>query len=81
MTATRCRGYSRPARRSQRKSEPQDSRCAVTEDSVHARRRRPRSQARSVSVRNRKHGDQGVKSVDAFLADVKHLIDTKAVSE
>ena len=39
------------------------------------------AQAGQVSVRNRKHGDQGVKSVDAFLADVKHLIDTKAVSE
>jgi threonyl-tRNA synthetase len=39
------------------------------------------AQAGQVSVRNRKHGDQGVKSVDAFLADLKQLIDTKAVSE
>jgi threonyl-tRNA synthetase len=35
----------------------------------------------SVSVRNRKHGDQGVKSVADFLADIKRLIDTKAPSE
>jgi threonyl-tRNA synthetase len=39
------------------------------------------AQAGQVSVRNRKHGDQGVKSVDGFIADVKQLIDTKAVSE
>ena len=35
----------------------------------------------SVSVRNRKHGDQGVKRIDDFLADIKQLIDTKAPSE
>ncbi|MDQ2844278.1 MAG: threonine--tRNA ligase [Acidobacteriota bacterium] len=34
-----------------------------------------------VSVRNRKHADQGVKTVEEFLADLKVLIDTKAVSE
>ncbi|MBV9081834.1 MAG: threonine--tRNA ligase, partial [Acidobacteriaceae bacterium] len=34
-----------------------------------------------VSVRNRKHGDQGAKSVDAFLADIRQLIESKAVSE
>jgi threonyl-tRNA synthetase len=39
------------------------------------------AQAGQVSVRNRKHGDQGVKSVDAFVTDIKQLIDTKAVSE
>jgi threonyl-tRNA synthetase len=39
------------------------------------------AQAGQVSVRNRKHGDQGVKSVDAFLAEIKQLIDTKAVTE
>ncbi|MGI8958971.1 MAG: threonine--tRNA ligase [Bryobacteraceae bacterium] len=39
------------------------------------------AQAGQISVRNRKHGDQGVKSLDAFLADIKQLIDTKAVSE
>jgi threonyl-tRNA synthetase len=35
----------------------------------------------NVSVRNRKHGDQGVKSVDEFLANIRTLIDTKAPSE
>lgn len=35
----------------------------------------------TVSVRNRKHGDQGVKTLDAFLAEVKNLIDTKAPAE
>jgi threonyl-tRNA synthetase len=39
------------------------------------------AQSGQVSVRNRKHGDQGVKSVDEFRAALKHLIDTKAVSE
>ena len=34
-----------------------------------------------VAVRNRKHGDQGVKSVDDFLAEIKALIESKAVSE
>jgi threonyl-tRNA synthetase len=34
-----------------------------------------------VSVRNRKHADQGVKTVEEFLAELKVLIDTKAVSE
>ncbi len=35
----------------------------------------------SVSVRNRKHGDQGVKRIGDFLADIQQLIDTKAPSE
>jgi threonyl-tRNA synthetase len=39
------------------------------------------AQAGQVSVRNRKHGDQGVKTLDAFLSELKTLIDTKAVSE
>ncbi len=34
-----------------------------------------------VAVRNRKHGDQGAKSVEAFLAEIKALIDSKAPSE
>ena len=34
-----------------------------------------------VAVRNRKHGDQGVKTLDEFLATVRGLIDSKAVSE
>ena len=34
-----------------------------------------------VAVRNRKHGDQGAKSLEAFLAECRRLIDTKAVSE
>ncbi|MGI9073916.1 MAG: threonine--tRNA ligase [Bryobacteraceae bacterium] len=39
------------------------------------------AQAGQVSVRNRKHGDQGVEAVDAFLAGIQQLIDTKAVTE
>lgn len=39
------------------------------------------AQALQVSVRNRKHGDLGAESVDGFLARLKQLIDTKAVSE
>jgi threonyl-tRNA synthetase len=34
-----------------------------------------------VAVRNRKHGDQGAKSIADFLAEIKALIDSKAVSE
>jgi threonyl-tRNA synthetase len=34
-----------------------------------------------VSVRNRKHGDLGVKTVDEFLAAIQALIESKAVSE
>jgi threonyl-tRNA synthetase len=34
-----------------------------------------------VAVRNRKHGDQGAKSVADFLTEIKALIDSKAVSE
>jgi threonyl-tRNA synthetase len=34
-----------------------------------------------VSVRNRKHADQGVKSVADFLTEIRALIDSKAVSE
>src|SRR3989454_9110378 len=34
-----------------------------------------------VSVRNRKHGDQGQRRVGDFLADIQQLIDTKAPSE
>ena len=39
------------------------------------------SQAGEVSVRNRKHGDQGVKKLDAFLTDLRNLIDTKATGD
>jgi len=35
----------------------------------------------SVSVRNRKHGDQGAQSVDAFLAGIQKLVETKARTE
>ena len=35
----------------------------------------------TVSVRNRKHGDQGAQSVDEFLANIRKLIDTKARTE
>jgi threonyl-tRNA synthetase len=34
-----------------------------------------------VAVRNRKHGDQGAKTVAAFIAEIRGLIETKAVSE
>ena len=34
-----------------------------------------------VAVRNRKHGDQGAKSLDAFIAECRALIGSKAVSE
>ena len=35
----------------------------------------------TVSVRNRKHGDQGVKSLPECIAEIKRLNDTKASSE
>ncbi len=35
----------------------------------------------SVSVRNRKHADQGAQSVDEFLAGIRKLIETKARTE
>jgi threonyl-tRNA synthetase len=34
-----------------------------------------------VAVRNRKHGDQGAKPLADFLAEIRRLIDSKAVSE
>ena len=34
-----------------------------------------------VGVRNRKHADQGAQSVDGFVATLKALVETKAVSE
>jgi threonyl-tRNA synthetase len=34
-----------------------------------------------VAVRNRKQGDQGVKTLDVFLSEIRNLIETKAVSE
>jgi threonyl-tRNA synthetase len=34
-----------------------------------------------VAVRNRKHGDQGAKGLDAFIGELRALIDSKAVSE
>jgi len=39
------------------------------------------AQAGSVSVRNRKHGDQGVKSVEEFRAEISRLVREKAPSE
>ncbi len=39
------------------------------------------TQAGQISIRNRKHGDQGVDSVDGFLSRLKQLIDAKAVGE
>jgi threonyl-tRNA synthetase len=38
-------------------------------------------QNQQVAVRNRKHGDLGVKTLDHFLADIRGLIDSKAVAE
>jgi threonyl-tRNA synthetase len=34
-----------------------------------------------VAVRNRKHGDQGAKTLDQFITEIRGLIDSKAVSE
>jgi len=39
------------------------------------------AQTDQVSVRNRKHGDQGAQSVDQFLAGIQNLIETKARTE
>jgi threonyl-tRNA synthetase len=39
------------------------------------------AQADQVAVRNRKHGDLGAKPLDDFIADIRKLIDTKAVAE
>ena len=39
------------------------------------------AQSDSVSVRNRKHADQGSQSVDEFLANIRALIETKARTE
>ena len=38
-------------------------------------------QSGQVAVRNRKHADQGVKSVDDFLADIQKLIAAKTPFE
>jgi threonyl-tRNA synthetase len=39
------------------------------------------AEAGTVSVRHRKHADMGVKPLDQFIAEIRQLIDTKAVSE
>ena len=39
------------------------------------------AQADQVAVRNRKHGDLGAKPLDDFIADIRKLIDSKAVAE
>ena len=39
------------------------------------------AQAGQVAVRNRKHGDQGAKPLDEFLASIRKLIESKAVEE
>jgi threonyl-tRNA synthetase len=39
------------------------------------------AQAGAVSVRNRKHGDQGVRSVDQFLVDIGRLVSDKTPAE
>jgi len=38
-------------------------------------------QSGSVAVRNRRHGDQGSKPLDEFLAEIRRLVDTKAPAE
>ncbi len=38
-------------------------------------------QSGSVAVRNRRHGDQGSKPLDEFLAEIRRLVDAKAPSE
>jgi threonyl-tRNA synthetase len=38
-------------------------------------------QSGAVAVRNRKHGDQGARPVEEFLAEITRLIETKAPSE
>jgi threonyl-tRNA synthetase len=38
-------------------------------------------QNNQVAVRNRKHGDQGVKTLEEFLAGMRALIESKAVAE
>ena len=38
-------------------------------------------QNHQVAVRHRKHGDQGAKSLDAFIAECRALVDSKAVAE
>ncbi len=38
-------------------------------------------EAGQVAVRNRKHGDQGVRSIGDFISDIQRLIETKAVTE
>ena len=39
------------------------------------------AQSGCVAVRNRKHGDQGAKPLDQFIADTRQLIETKAATE
>lgn len=39
------------------------------------------AQSGTVAVRNRKHGDQGAKTVAGFIAEARKLIDTKAPTE
>jgi threonyl-tRNA synthetase len=39
------------------------------------------AQAGTVSVRNRKHGDQGAETVAEFIERMKRLVDAKTASE
>ncbi len=39
------------------------------------------AQSGCVAVRNRKHGDQGAKPLDQFIAEARQLIESRAVSE
>jgi threonyl-tRNA synthetase len=39
------------------------------------------AQNQQVSVRNRKHGDQGAQGVADFIAEIRRLNDSKSVAE
>ncbi len=39
------------------------------------------AQSGAVAVRHRKHGDQGAKSIEDFLTQIRKLIDSKASAE
>jgi threonyl-tRNA synthetase len=39
------------------------------------------AQTGAVAVRNRKHGDQGAKPLDEFIAEVTALVESKATAD
>jgi len=58
-----------------------DPGSAAAEDSVYAGDRLREASEAEVAVRNRKHGDQGAQNLDQFVANLKTLVESKAVSE